>query len=64
MDEILRDLSAASLKKINDEVENEGELVNLLENLANIMKDSNPKEVIRRILSVDVLKALDSFDLP
>jgi hypothetical protein len=63
MEEILSNLIAASLKKVEEDVENEGELVNLLENLANIIKDSNPKEVIRRILSIDVLRALDSFEI-
>jgi hypothetical protein len=63
MEEILSNLIAASLKKVEEDVENEGELVNLLENLANIIKDSNPKEVIRRILSIEVLRALDSFKI-
>lgn len=64
MEEILNNLIAASQRKLEEDIENEGEIVNLFENLANNMKDSNPKEVIRRVLSIEVLKALDSFELP
>lgn len=64
MEEILSNIIAVSIKKENDDVENEQEIVNLMENLANVMKDLISQDVIRRILTTDVLKAFNVFDSP
>lgn len=63
MEEILSNIISASKRKIEDDVENEEEIVNLLENLANFTKDLNCEET-SRILSTEVLKAFHSFESP
>lgn len=62
MEVILNNIVGASLRKVGEDVENEEEVVNLLENLANFMKDLEPKEIIGTILTRDILKSLAAFD--
>lgn len=63
MEEALNDIIGASKRKIDEDVENEEEIINLLENLANFVKQFQPG-IVRRILATEVLSALNSFDSP